>query len=65
MGHSGAWTGIGEGTSESKYKALEGAGVTMVDHPAKFGNVVKGLLSSSGRSVHEIVRPTSLLKKWF
>lgn len=55
MGHAGAWTGLGEGTSESKYKALERAGVTMVDHPAKFGHVMKGLLSSSGRNVQEIV----------
>ncbi|KAF2494165.1 hypothetical protein BU16DRAFT_66637 [Lophium mytilinum] len=54
MGHAGAWTGIGEGNAESKYKALEKAGVTMVDHPAKFGNVMKGLLSSSGRNVQEI-----------
>ncbi|OCK75931.1 succinyl-CoA ligase-like protein subunit alpha [Lepidopterella palustris CBS 459.81] len=54
MGHAGAWTGIGEGTSESKYRALENAGVTMVDHPAKFGNVMKGLLSSGGRNVQQI-----------
>jgi succinyl-CoA synthetase alpha subunit len=56
MGHAGAWTGLGEGTAESKYKALENAGVTMVDHPAKFGNVMKDLLSKSGRSVRKIVR---------
>ncbi|KAL5385804.1 hypothetical protein DPSP01_004584 [Paraphaeosphaeria sporulosa] len=49
MGHAGAWTGIGEGTAESKYKALERAGVTMVDHPAKFGGVVKGLLAEHGK----------------
>ncbi|KAF1992834.1 succinyl-CoA ligase-like protein subunit alpha [Amniculicola lignicola CBS 123094] len=54
MGHAGAWTGLGEGTSESKYKALENAGVTMVDHPAKFGGVMKGLLAKSGRSVKKI-----------
>ncbi|KAF2688186.1 succinyl-CoA synthetase-like protein [Lentithecium fluviatile CBS 122367] len=54
MGHAGAWTGIGEGTSESKYRALESAGVTMVDHPAKFGSVMKDLLAKSGRSVKKI-----------
>ncbi|ORY16707.1 succinyl-CoA synthetase-like protein [Clohesyomyces aquaticus] len=50
MGHAGAWTGLGEGTAESKYKALENAGVTMVDHPAKFGGVMKEILAKSGRN---------------
>ncbi|KAF2009935.1 succinyl-CoA ligase-like protein subunit alpha [Aaosphaeria arxii CBS 175.79] len=49
MGHAGAWTGLGEGTSESKWKALSDAGVTMVDHPAKFGGVMKEILAQSGR----------------
>jgi hypothetical protein len=55
MGHAGAWTGIAEGTAESKYKALESAGVTMVDHPAKFGGVMKDILAKSGRNVRKIV----------
>jgi succinyl-CoA synthetase alpha subunit len=55
-GHAGAWTGIGEGTAESKYKALESVGVTMVDHPAKFGGVMKEILAKSGRGVGKIVR---------
>lgn len=55
MGHAGAWTGIGEGTSEAKYKALEAAGVTMVDHPAKFGGVMKDILAKFGRNVNKIV----------
>ncbi|KAJ4301745.1 hypothetical protein N0V90_003838 [Kalmusia sp. IMI 367209] len=54
MGHAGAWTGIGEGTSGSKYKALESAGVTMVDHPAKFGAVMKDILAKSERNVRKI-----------
>lgn len=54
-GHAGAWTGLGEGTSEVKYKALEAAGVTMVDHPAKFGGVMKDILAKSGRNVKQIV----------
>ncbi|KAF2451276.1 succinyl-CoA ligase subunit alpha [Karstenula rhodostoma CBS 690.94] len=53
MGHAGAWTGIGEGTAESKYKALESVGVTMVDHPAKFGSVMKGLLAKPGQDVEQ------------
>jgi succinyl-CoA synthetase alpha subunit len=55
MGHAGAWVGLGEGTAESKLKALENAGVTMVDHPAKFGVVVKEMLAKSGRNVKKIV----------
>jgi succinyl-CoA synthetase alpha subunit len=55
MGHAGAWTGLGEGTAESKHKALESVGVTMVDHPAKFGGVLKEILSQSGRNVRKIV----------
>lgn len=55
MGHAGAWTGLGEGDSESKYRALESAGVTMVDHPAKFGGVMKNILAQSGRNVREFV----------
>jgi len=54
-GHAGAWTGLGEGKSEDKYRALEATGVTMVDHPAKFGGVMKEILAKSGRSVKKIV----------
>ncbi|XP_014560191.1 hypothetical protein COCVIDRAFT_90060 [Bipolaris victoriae FI3] len=54
MGHAGAWVGLGEGTAEAKYKALESAGVTMVDHPAKFGGVMKSILAKSGRNVGKI-----------
>lgn len=56
MGHAGAWTALGEGTAPSKYKALEDVGVHMVDHPAKFGRVMKYILSKSGRDVRKIVR---------
>jgi succinyl-CoA synthetase alpha subunit len=55
MGHAGAWVGLGESTAESKYRALENAGVTMVDHPAKFGGVMKDILAKSGRNVKKIV----------
>ncbi|KAH7062005.1 succinyl-CoA ligase subunit alpha [Paraphoma chrysanthemicola] len=54
MGHAGAWQGLGEGTAESKRKALESVGVTMVDHPAKFGGVMKEILSQAGRNVSKI-----------
>jgi len=55
MGHAGAWAAPGEGSATAKWKALESAGVTMVDHPAKFGGVMKSILSSSGRDVENIV----------
>ena len=55
MGHAGAWVGLGEGTAASKYKALENAGVTMVDHPAKFGGVMKDILAKAGGNVKKTV----------
>jgi succinyl-CoA synthetase alpha subunit len=63
MGHAGAWVGLGEGTAESKYRALENAGVTMVDHPAKFGGVMKDILAKSGRNVSKTVRSLSPMDK--
>jgi succinyl-CoA synthetase alpha subunit len=44
MGHAGAWQAPGEGSATDKWNALESAGCVMVDHPAKFGNVMKQLL---------------------
>ncbi|QDS72844.1 hypothetical protein FKW77_007051 [Venturia effusa] len=55
MGHAGAWAAPGEGNSLSKWEALEKVGVTMVDHPAKFGSTIKQILSSSGRDVKGIM----------
>ncbi|KAL4790202.1 succinyl-CoA synthetase-like protein [Aspergillus venezuelensis] len=46
MGHAGAWTAPGEPGPEEKYKALERAGAVMVNHPEKFGEGMKSLLSS-------------------
>ncbi|KAI5250391.1 succinyl-CoA ligase subunit alpha [Aureobasidium subglaciale] len=54
MGHAGAWAGVGEATAEEKYKILQNAGVTMVDHPEKFGNVMKTLLKQAGKDVGKI-----------
>lgn len=61
MGHAGAWAAPGEASAEMKWKALENAGVTMVDHPAKFGNVMKTILSQSGRDVNKAVSLPSVL----
>ncbi|CAN9217229.1 unnamed protein product [Alternaria alternata] len=59
MGHAGAWVGLGEGTAASKYKALENAGVTMVDHPAKFGGVMKDILAKAGGNVKKTEQSTA------
>ena len=55
MGHAGAWAAPGESTAEAKWKILEAAGATMVDHPEKFGGVMKTLLSQAGKDVNRIV----------
>nr|GAT53445.1 succinyl-CoA ligase subunit alpha [Mycena chlorophos] len=46
MGHAGAWLLRGESTAEDKYRALEDAGVRMVQHPSEFGVVMQELLSA-------------------
>ncbi len=48
MGHAGAFTLPGEPTPREKIAALERAGVTMVDHPEKFGEALKARLAGHG-----------------
>ena len=50
MGHAGAFTLPGEPDALTKIKYLQDAGVTIVNHPAKFGDVMKRLLGNSGRA---------------
>lgn len=45
MGHAGAWAAPGEADAADKVKVLEKAGVVVVDHPEKFGEGMKKLLS--------------------
>ena len=54
MGHAGAWAARGERTAQEKYRILQDAGATMVDHPENFGTTMKTLLSQSGRDVSRI-----------
>ncbi|KAH8592433.1 alpha subunit of succinyl-CoA synthetase [Bisporella sp. PMI_857] len=49
MGHAGAFTLPGEPDALTKIKCLQDAGVTIVNHPAKFGDAMKTLLRNSGR----------------
>ncbi|KAE8443340.1 hypothetical protein EG329_001983 [Mollisiaceae sp. DMI_Dod_QoI] len=50
MGHAGAFTLPGEPGAPTKIKHLQDAGVTVVNHPSKFGGALKTLLGSSGRA---------------
>src|SRR5690242_350538 len=50
MGHAGAFTLPGEPNALEKIKRLEKAGVTIVNHPAKFGDAMRTLLGKSGRA---------------
>jgi succinyl-CoA synthetase alpha subunit len=50
MGHAGAFLVPGEPDVRAKIRALEEVGVTMVNHPAKFGDSMMGLLGQSGRA---------------
>jgi succinyl-CoA synthetase alpha subunit len=63
MGHAGAWTARGEQTATEKLKILQNVGVTMVDHPEKFGNVMKELLSKSGRDPKKIIQDAAHQKR--
>jgi succinyl-CoA synthetase alpha subunit len=50
MGHAGAWAAPGEPDSSAKIRALEDAGVVVVNHPEKFGDGMKKLLDEQSRS---------------
>jgi succinyl-CoA synthetase alpha subunit len=49
MGHAGAWAAPGEAEGRAKVKALEDAGAVLVNHPEKFGEGMKTLLSNTAR----------------
>ena len=70
MGHAGAYVSAGERNAKGKIRALEDADVIMTSHPSKFGDTMKGLLTSQGislktsspfesqrRSMHTLRRP--------
>ncbi|CAG8977875.1 hypothetical protein HYALB_00001752 [Hymenoscyphus albidus] len=46
MGHAGAFLLPGDPDALTKIRGLEDAGVTIVNHPAKFGDVMTGFLES-------------------
>ena len=49
MGHAGAIISKGSGTAQSKFSALERAGVFVVRSPARIGNAVEEILRSHCR----------------
>ncbi|KAI9732475.1 MAG: hypothetical protein M1818_007513 [Claussenomyces sp. TS43310] len=75
-GHAGAFTVPGEPSASDKITALQSVGVTVVNHPAKFGGAMKSLLGDSGRvsinapssrpsqqrAMHTLVRRTKLAR---
>ena len=63
MGHAGAWAARGEKSAQEKYNILQDAGATMVDHPEKFGGVMKSLLSQAGRNPDAIVKDAQAQQK--
>lgn len=65
MGHAGAWAARGENLAAEKYKILQDAGATMVDHPENFGGVMKTLLSQSGRDVNKITQHAADQKRGY
>ena len=52
MGHAGAIISGGKGGAKDKIAALEKAGITVVQNPAKMGVGMKELLSQKSQGVH-------------
>ncbi|KAH6660244.1 succinyl-CoA synthetase-like protein [Truncatella angustata] len=47
MGHAGAFALPGEPTAAEKIEALREAGATIINHPSRFGSVLKAILNGS------------------
>ena len=52
MGHAGAIISGGKGGAKDKIAALEKAGITVVQNPAKMGVGMKELMSQKSQGVH-------------
>ena len=65
MGHAGAWAASGEKDAGAKIKILQDAGVTVVDHPEKFGDGMKRLLDGPGSSGKAASGPGAMQRRSF
>ena len=60
MGHAGAFALPGEPSAQDKIKALQAADCTIVNHPSRFGPVLKSILEGSTPSAYGVASPSSL-----
>ena len=54
MGHAGAMVRAGENSAKAKIRNLEDAGVTIVNHPSKFGEGMKQILGGRSESTSNV-----------
>ncbi|KAI1349602.1 succinyl-CoA synthetase-like protein [Xylaria sp. FL0043] len=59
MGHAGAFALPGEPSAQDKIKALQAASCTIVNHPSRFGPVLKSMLHGSTPSGHGVTSSPS------
>ncbi|KAI0438380.1 succinyl-CoA synthetase-like protein [Xylaria telfairii] len=59
MGHAGAFVLPGEPSAQDKVEALRAAGCAIVNHPARFGPVLKSMLDGSTPSGYGVSSPST------
>ncbi|TGJ86839.1 hypothetical protein E0Z10_g1889 [Xylaria hypoxylon] len=59
MGHAGAFVLPGEPSAHDKIQALRAANCAIVNHPSRFGPVLKSMLAGSTPSGHGVASPSS------
>ncbi|KAI0183983.1 succinyl-CoA synthetase-like protein [Xylaria flabelliformis] len=60
MGHAGAFALPGEPSAQDKVEALQAAGCAIVNHPARFGPVLKSMLDGSTPSGYGVGSPSKI-----
>ncbi|KAI1736513.1 succinyl-CoA synthetase-like protein [Xylaria scruposa] len=58
MGHAGAFALPGEPSAQDKIEALQAAGCAIVNHPSRFGPVLKSMLDGSTPSGYGVSSPS-------
>ena len=64
MGHAGALLRAGEKSAKAKITAFEKAGVTIVNHPSKFGEGMKRRFQDGDHGTSQVNVPSSSLRVW-